>query len=222
VIHLTDIIGLRPAALAMAERQADQGYVVLVPNAFYRTSEPPLFAFTPNFGDAQTTKRFGELAGPLTPDALQRDAVSWVEFLAANGSVGAGPVGVVGYCFSGALAMRTAAARPDRIGAAASFHGGGLYNDTPNSPHHLLPRIKAQLYFGHASNDRSMPQAAIENLDRALAAWGGRFESEVYEGALHGWTVPGGAVYNEPQAERAFGKLMELFERALATSDLSA
>jgi carboxymethylenebutenolidase len=134
-----------------------------------------------------------------------------VDFLTAHPSVAIGPLRVVGYCFTGALALRTAAARPDRIGVAASFHGGGLYNDTPQSPHLVLPRVTARLYFGHAENDRSMPQEAIDQLDRALVTWGGRYENEVYKGAGHGWTVPDHPSYNEALAERAFTKLTALF-----------
>jgi carboxymethylenebutenolidase len=111
--------------------------------------------------------------------------------------------------------MRTAAVMADKVAAVASFHGGGLYSDEPTSPHLVLPRIKARLYFGHASNDRSMPTEAIEKFDRALAAWGGKYESEVYEGAMHGWTVPDAPVYNQAQAERAFGKLTGLFAATL-------
>jgi carboxymethylenebutenolidase len=124
-------------------------------------------------------------------------------------------MGVVGYCFSGALAMRTAATRPDRIAAAASFHGGRLFTDAPTSPHLVLPRIKARLYFGHATQDQTMPQEAIEKLNRALQTWGGVYESEVYEGAYHSWTVPDSPVYNQPQAERAFAKLTWLFAKTL-------
>jgi carboxymethylenebutenolidase len=215
VIHLTDVGGIRPAPLGMARRQAEQGYVVLVPNAFYRTGRPPLFDFKPDFGDARTMKRFGELTEPLTPEAMTRDASPYVDFLAAHNSVSTTAMGVVGYSFTGAMAIRTAAARPDRIGAAASFHGGPLYTDTPQSPHLALPRVKARLYFAHAVNDGSMPQDAIDKLDRALEAWAGNHESEVYEGAAHGWTVPDSPAYSEPQAERAFTKLKELFANAL-------
>ena len=122
---------------------------------------------------------------------------------------------VVGYCFTGGMAMRAAAVRPEKIAAAASFHGGGLFTDAPASPHLVLPRVKAQLYFGHAINDNSMPKEAIEKLDRALAAWGGKYESEVYDGAYHGWTSSDAPVYNQAQAERAFEKLMGLFARTL-------
>jgi carboxymethylenebutenolidase len=106
--------------------------------------------------------------------------------------------------------------RPDKIAAAASFHGGGLATEAPNSPHFILTSlVKARLYFGHATNARSMPAEAIERLTHALAAWGGEYESEVYEGAYHAWTVPDSPVYNQPQAERAFEKLTQLFAETL-------
>ena len=110
--------------------------------------------------------------------------------------------------------MRVAASQPDRIVAAASFHGGGLWSERPNSPHLLLPQIRARLYFGHAIEDRSMPQAAIDKLDAALGDWGGTFASEVYAGAYHGWTMPGRA-YHREQAEQAFLKLKQLFDETL-------
>jgi carboxymethylenebutenolidase len=215
VIHLTDIGGIRPSHREMARRLAAKAYTVLIPNVFYRTGRPPMFDFIPKMGDERTMKRFGALAAPLTPTAMERDAASYVDFLAADNVVSAGAMGVVGYCFTGGMAMRTAAVRPEKIAAAASFHGGGLFTDAPTSPHLVLPRIKARLYFGHAINDTSMPKEAIEKLDRALAAWGRKYESEVYDGAYHGWTTSDGPVYNQPQADRAFEKLAELFARTL-------
>jgi len=215
VIHFTDIGGIRPAQHEMARRLAGQGYSVLMPNVFYRTGRPPLFDFERKPGDERTMQRFKELGAPLTPEAVERDAKAYVDFLAAQDSISQGIMGVVGYCFTGALALRTAAARPDRIGAAASFHGGGLFNDTPTSPHLVLPRVRARLYFGHAVQDRSMSAEAIEKFEAALAAWGGQYESETYQGALHSWTVPDSQVYNQSQAERAFGKLVELFAETL-------
>ena len=149
-----------------------------------------------------------ELMEPLTPDAIERDASAYIDF-------GPGSTGVAGYCFSGAVAMRLAAARPDKIAAAASFHGGKLATGDPASPHLLLPRIKARLYFGHAVNDKSMPEEAIQKLNSALAAWGGEYESEVYEGAYHSWTTPDSPVYNPTQAERAFQELLNLFQKTL-------
>jgi carboxymethylenebutenolidase len=215
VLQLTDIGGIRPATREMARRLAAAGYCVLMPNVFYRTGRPPMFDPATTSGDEQRRKRFGELAGPLSPEAAERDAAAYVSFLAAQDSTREGTLGVVGYCFTGSMALRTAAAQPDRIAAAASFHGGGLYTDAPTSPHLVLPRVKARLYFGHAVQDRSMPEEAIQKLDQALAAWGGRYESEVYADAFHSWTSPDSPVYNQPQADRAFEKLTALFSQSL-------
>jgi carboxymethylenebutenolidase len=215
VLFLTDIRGIRPAQRQMAARLAESGYTVLMPNVFYRTGRPPMFDFPPKAGDERTKRRFAELTAPLKPEAIERDVHAYVDFLAAQESTGDGPMGVVGLCFSGALAMRTAAARPERIAAAASFHGGRLFTDDLSSPHFVLARVKARLYFGHAFQDQSMPQEAIGKLNRALALWGGRYESEIYDGARHGWTVPDSAAYNEPQAEKAFAKLTDLFAQTL-------
>jgi len=215
VIHLTDIGGIRSSHREMARRLAEKGYAVLMPNVFYRTGKPPVLDVKLGMGDERTIKRFRELTAPLTPEAVERDARAYVNFLAGHSAASRGPIGVVGYCFTGAFAMRTAAAEPDKVAAVASFHGGGLYTDAPTSPHLVLPRIKARLYFGHATNDRSMPQEAIEKFDRALDAWGGKYQSEVYEGAFHGWTVPDAPIYNQAQAERAFEKLTELFANTL-------
>jgi carboxymethylenebutenolidase len=217
VIFLTDIHGLRPAVTDFSKRIAERGYVVLTPNIFYRTSKSPVFDFEADFRNERTQARFRELVGPLTADAMARGASTYVDFLSAQPNVSRGPMGAVGFCFSGAFALRTAAARPDRIGAAASFHGGRLFMDTSDSPHLVLPKVKAQLYFGHAENDQSMPAAMIEKFDRALEEWGESYESEVYDGARHGWMFPG-KVYDPAQAERGFEKLMELFDNALRST----
>lgn len=215
VIQLTDIGGIRASNLQSANRLASNGYVVLLPNIFYRTRKPPVFDFPFNFAEERTKKRMAEITAPLTPEAIERDAKAYVDFLSSQESVAKGPLGVVGYCFSGGMALRIAAAYPHRIAAAASFHGGNLYTDAPTSPHLLLPKIKAQVYFGHAVEDRSMPKEGIARLDSALASWGGRYESEVYDGAHHGWTAPDFSAYNQPQAERAFTKLTQLLAETL-------
>lgn len=215
VIFLTDIGGIRPSQTEMAERLASEGYALLMPNIFYRTGRPPLFELPLKFGAERTNQRIQELAASLAPEAFEKDAAAYVDFMGLQPAVAAGPMGVVGYCFSGALALRTAAVEPARIGAAASFHGGRLVTDDASSPHLLLESIHAQLYFGHAVEDRSMPQEAIAKLNAALEAWGGRFEAEVYEGAHHGWTVPDNPSYNPEQAERAFKKLKDLLRRTL-------
>jgi len=220
VIHYPDIMGIRPSHRAMAKRLAEAGYTVALVNPFYRTTHGKCFEFTPNFaGDEKTMKRFGELAGPLTPEAMEKDASTYVNFLATQTTVSAARIGAVGYCFTGQMALRTAAARPDRVGAIASFHGGGLFTDKPTSPHLVLSRIPKTdgpaLYFGHAVKDHSMPAEAIEKLEGALKAWGGKYESETYAEAQHGWTVSDSHAYNQPQAERAFAKLTALYAGAL-------
>jgi len=214
VLSLTDIGGLRPACRDMGRQLAEAGYVVLMPNLFYRTARPPILPFPLNLQDEATRTRMGELTSALSPDAVERDAAACVNFLAGHPAVREGSMGVVGYCYAGGVALRMAAARADRIAAAASFHGGRLCTDAPTSPHLLLPRIKARLYFGHARDDRTMPKEAILRLDEALSAWGGRYESETYP-AYHSWTVTDSPVYDGAAAARAFGKLTELFAQAL-------
>jgi len=215
VIHLTDIGGVRPSQHEMCRRLSSEGYVVLMPNVFYRIAKPPVLDFPMKMDEEKTKNRISELKNSLPPEAIARDGAAYVDFLAAQKAVKAGPMGVVGYCFSGAMALGIAAARPDKISAAASFHGGGLFTDAPTSPHLVLPGVRARLYFGHAIEDRSMPKAAIENLERALKSWGGKFESEIYEGAYHSWTTPDSPVYNHRQADRAFKKLTELLAATL-------
>ena len=218
VIHYPDIMGVRPAHRAIAKRIAEAGYTVLLVNEFFRTARGKTFDFAPNFaGDPKTMQRFGELAGPLTPEAMGKDASTYVNYLATLPTVSAARIGTVGFCYSGQMALRSAAARPDRIGAVVSFHGGGLWTGKPDSPHLALahiPKDSVQLYFGHAEKDSLMPQDAIDKFDAALKAWGGKYESEVYD-APHGWTVADSAAYRQPQADRAFAKLTALYAAAL-------
>src|ERR1700720_1052258 len=218
VINLTDGLGFRPAFAEQSKRIAERGYVVLAPNIFYRTSKLPVFAFEPDFGSERTKDRFRELTGRLTPDAMARDGSAYVDFLATQPFVSSGPMSVIGFCFAGKFALLVAAARPDRIAAAASFHGGGLFTDTFNSPHLVLPRVKARLYFGHATNDQGMSAEAIEKLEWSLQSWGGSYQSEMFD-ARHGWMIPGGRVYDPEQAERGFEKLMELLDDTLRSAE---
>lgn len=216
VMHLTDIGGIRPSQHEMARQLCEAGFVVLMPNIFYRFGRPPLIDLPVNMDDEKTKKRFGELRAALPLAGMERDGAAYVDFLAMHESVIAAKLGVVGYCFAGAMALRMAATRPEKIGAAASFHGGGLCSDASDSPHTVLPRVKARLYFGHAIEDRSMPKDAIEKLEKALASWGGKFESETYAGCRHGWTVPDSPVFNSDGAARAFSKLTAMFSAALS------
>jgi carboxymethylenebutenolidase len=217
VIHLPDIGGIREAHRSMARHLSHEGYVVLLVNPFYRTSRSPVFDFPRVSGEPRTMQRMAELMGPLTPEAQERDVAAYVDFMEAHPAFRPGQMGVVGYCFSGAMALRAAAVRPSLVAAAASFHGGGLYKaDNPASPHLVLPQVVARLYFGHAENDKSMNAEAINALEQALAEWGGSYESETYHGAHHGWTVSDNPAFNPEQADRAFEKLTELLAGTLA------
>lgn len=215
VLYLTDIGGVRDAQVDRAARLAAEGYVVVMPNVFYRTRRPPMFEFPRNMKEERSRVRYAELTTPLTPAALARDADVYVNWMSDRLEIAPQPFAVVGHCFTGGFALRVAAARPDRIALAASFHGGGLATTSPDSPHHLLPKIRAQLYFGHAEDDPSMPPDAIARLDEALAAWGGSYQSETYAGARHGWTASDGAAYHPEQAERAFRVLLGLLKTTL-------
>ena len=214
VIVLTDIWGIRPAFVDLAKRIAEHGYLVLLPNIFYRSGRAPVFDAPGDFQDPRTREKIGGMTQPLTPQAMERDGSAYVDFLSSQQSVANGPMGVVGFCFAGSFALRIAAARSDRIGAAASFHGGGLYKDEGTSPHRVLPRVKARLYFGHATNDNSMTAGQIEMFEGALEKWGGEYSSETYN-ARHGWMIPGREIYDPTSAKRGFDKLVELFDSSL-------
>jgi carboxymethylenebutenolidase len=214
IVFLTDIWGIRPANIAMARRLAEKGFAVLLPNVLHRYSRITPDGFEPE-DEQEKHKALHGLFAALTPADMESDGAAYVDVLLAQKGVKPGRSGAVGYCFTGQMALRMAAAVPDKVVAAASFHGGFLVTPAPDSPHKVLPRVKARLYFGHAVEDQSMTAAQIETLEAALRDWHGAFQSETYEGARHGWTVPGRDVYNELQAERAFEKEVELFDATL-------
>lgn len=225
VLLWPDAFGLRPAMRAMARRLAGDGYVVLVPNPFYRVSPAPQFesASVFDFGNAGQMAQLRPLMTSIqAAGAAERDASAYVAFLDAQPQVDRGRrIGTQGYCMGGALVMRTAAAMPHRIGAGASFHGGGLVTDRPDSPHLLAPKIKAQMYIGVAANDDEKEPHAKDKLREAFAAAKVPAEIEVYP-ARHGWCVPdmpaqgGASIYSAPDAERAWTKLLALYRHALA------
>ena len=225
VLIWPDAFGLRPAMRNIAKRLAAEGYSVLVPNPFYRVSKAPFTdASSFNFQNPIDMAKLRPLMASVNaPGNAEKDAVAYVAFLDTQKEVNkAKKIGTQGYCMGGALVVRTAAALPDRIGAGASFHGGGLVTDKPDSPHLLAPKIKARMYFGVASNDDTRQPDAKDKLKEAFAAAKVPAEIEVYPGALHGWCVPdmptqnGTPIYNKPDAERAWGKLIALYKAALA------
>lgn len=218
ILYLTDIGGIRPAQRQAAQRLANEGYLVLMPNVFYRTAKPPVMDMPAMRGNPDLFwKRIMELATPLTPEAQQRDLKGYINFLSDQPSLkDKNKLGAVGFCFCGAVAMRAAATCPEQVVAVASFHGGNLFEDKPTSPHLLLPQIKARLLFGHAVEDKSMPAVAIQGFEEALKQWGGQYESETYDGAKHGWTTLDNPVFKASQAARAYEKLKTLFAETLS------
>ena len=214
VLIWPDAFGLRPAMRQMAKRLAESGHSVLVVNQYYRTQKAPIVEST-DFGAARATLM--PLMRSLNADTNVRDAKAFVSFLDSQSSVDNDrKMGTMGYCMGGPMTMRTAAAAPDRIGAGASFHGGGLVTDQPDSPHLLVPQMKAHYLFAIAENDDQRQPEAKDALREAFEAAGLPAEIEVYEGAMHGWCPPDTQVYNEAQAERAWRRLLALFESALA------
>jgi len=222
VILFPDALGLRPAMRAMGKRLALDGHTVLIPNPYYRATKAPGIGPDFDFGNPADRAKLDALRAPLTSDAVMKDAAAYVAFLDSHTGVDPrAKIGVVGYCMGGAMTMQAAAAVPGRIGAGASFHGGGLVTDSADSPHLLVPRIKAQFYFGVAANDDEKQPDAKTKLDEAFHAAKGSAKIEVYPGTLHGWCVPdmplreGKPIYDPPQAERAWHELVALYRRAL-------
>jgi carboxymethylenebutenolidase len=223
VLIWPDAFGLRPSMRAIGRRIAAEGYSVVVPNPFYRVSKAPFTdASNFNFQNPDDMAKLRPLMASVNaPGNAEKDATAYVAFLDAQKQVKTKKkIGVQGYCMGGALVVRTAAALPNRIGAGASFHGGGLVTDKPDSPHLLAPKIKARMYFGIAASDDSRQPDAKDKLKEAFSAAKVSAEIEVYP-AQHGWCVPdmpvrdGAPIYNKAEAERAWAKLVALYKAAL-------
>ncbi|WP_405616594.1 dienelactone hydrolase family protein [Streptomyces sp. NBC_00076] len=218
VLFFMDGFGLRPHLRSMADRLASAGYTVLVPNVFYRYGPAPVVEL-PEFIDPaerpEIIQRLGPAARTLTPEGAMRDAAAYLDWLAASPLTGEGPAGITGYCMGAGLALRTAGTYPDRVAAAAGFHGAYLATEAPDSPHLLADRITAELYFGHADQDAANPAEQIDRLAKALGAAGVRHRSEVYPGARHGFTQADTAMYGAQVTERHWKALLDLLDRAL-------
>ncbi len=225
VLLWADAFGLRPSMREMGKRLAEQGYSVLVPNPFYRMGKAPFFTDASTVDFAKDRGKIMPLMGSVTAAGnAEKDAQAYIAFLDEQKQVNKSKkIGTQGYCMGGALVVRTAATVPDRVGAGASFHGGGLVTDKPDSPHLLAPKIKAKMYFGIAMSDDKQQPDAKDKLKAAFIAAGNPAEIEVYGDAYHGWCVPdmpkqadGAATYNKPDAEKAWAKLTTLYKGALA------
>ena len=216
VLVWPDIFGLRPAFKEMARRLAGEGYAVLVVNPFYRTKRAPTAPEHPDFQDPATRSALMDLMGSLSAETAVTDAKAFVPWLDSQPSVDKKKkMGVTGYCMSGSYTLRAAASFPSRIGAGASFHGGRLVTDKPDSPHLLIPQVKAQFLFAIAENDDQHQPEAKDVLRDAFAKANLHAEIEVYAGAQHGWCPPDSAVYNHDQAEKAWSRQSVLLKSAL-------
>ena len=217
VLIWPDILGLRPAFRQMGKRLAESGYAVLVVNPFYRQQRAPVVPEGASFADEATRNLVIPLAQSLTPGGETTDARAFIAWLDQQRSVDTRrKIGTTGYCMGGPIVMRTAAAVPERVGAAATFHGGGLVTDTPDSPHLLIPQMQAQFLIAIAESDDEKEPETKNTLRETFARAGLMAEIEVYAGAAHGWCPPDSPVYNQAQAERAWSRLLVLLESALA------
>jgi carboxymethylenebutenolidase len=216
-VIFADALGLRPAFRDMARRLAAQGYTVLVPNPFYRTRKAPVLSGPFDFAKPEDRAKLTDLMAPLTTEVKTRDGTAYIAYLDTLPQVNhAAPIGVSGYCMGGPYTMFTAAAVPERVRAAGSFHGGNLVTDKPDSPHLLASKIKANYYFAIATNDDQRQPDAKDKLRDAFARAGQPAKIEVYQGCQHGWCVSDGMVYNKAEADRAFNELVALYAKALA------
>ncbi len=217
VIIWPDIMGIRTSFRMMGKRLAESGYSVLVVNPYYRTAKGAVIEDGESFGDPEVRARLMPHARSLSPETCLIDGRAFVSYLDSQASVDTNrKIGTTGYCMTGSYTMRLAADMPGRIGAGGSFHGGGLATDAEDSPHLLAPKIKAGMLIAIAANDDEKDPNAKVLLREAFDSAGVNAEIEVYEDTLHGWCPPDSRVYNKVQAERAWSRLMALFERELA------
>lgn len=215
VVIFTDILGLRPAFRDMGKRMAAEGYAVVVPNPFYRTRKAPVITGPFEFSNPTDRAKLSELTAPLTPEAKARDTAAYVGWLDKQPQVNTRKkIGTQGYCMGGLYTFLGAINHPDRVGAAGSFHGGGLVTDKPDSVHLQVGKAKAGFLVAIAENDDAKQPEAKDKLKAAFAAASSKAVVEVYP-AQHGWCVKDGAVYHPAEAERAWAALLSLYAQSL-------
>ena len=212
-----DIFGLRDPFRQMSKRLAEYGYSVLTVNPFYRTQKAPTAPPNPNFQDPPTREALFKLAGTLNATTHVTDAKAFVTWLDGQKQVDKKKkIGTEGYCMGGPMVLRAAAARADRIGAGATFHGGGLTTKNPDSPHLGIAQTKASFLIAIADNDDKQDPTSKDILRKAFDDAKRPAEIEVYTGAQHGWCAIDSQVYNKDQAEKAWARKIELYKKALA------
>jgi len=219
VLLYMDAFGLRPVLEKMAQDLAEHGYYVLVPNVYYRHGPTPVVELPEHIGADDRPALFGKLmplVKSLTPDLVLRDAAAYLDFLTTQPEVAAGPVATTGYCMGAVLAMRTAAAHPDRVAAVAGFHPGALVTDAPDSPHRLVSTLTAEVHLGLAVGDLS-PEA-ITDLDEALAKAGVEHVIETYPDTVHGFTMADTEAFNPAALRLHWDRLLPLLTRTLTSA----
>ena len=216
VLLLMDAFGLRPQIERMADRIAGHGFVVLAPNLFYRAGRTPVVDLEGLDDPDQRGRIFEQvtpLMGELTPDRVAADGDAYLQTLAGYSD---GPVAITGYCMGGRIGWRIAAAHPRRVAALAGFHAGGLVTEAPDSPHLSASELRAEVFLGHADNDRSMTPEHIAAVESALEDAGVAYRSELFEGAAHGYTMADTPAYDAAAAERHFTELFALLARTVS------
>jgi carboxymethylenebutenolidase len=215
VIVYMDALGMRPAMVDVAKRLADNGYVALLPDLFYRSGNYEIPTPKEAFAGGDLLKIIGPLMALTGSGKAAEDTRYFLDYLDGRGDVKGDKIGTVGFCMGGGMALAVAGTWPDRVAAAASYHGGFIASDKPDSPHLLAPKMKAEVYVAGADNDQSYPPEMAERMEKALTDAGVKHRCEIYEGALHGWMKPDFPIYNEEAAERGWREMLALFGRNL-------
>lgn len=216
VIFFMDAPAIRPAMFQMSQRLADHGYFVLLPDVFWRAGPYEPINMAEAFKDEATRREtFAKLMGSTNAEKQMADTGVWIDWLLARPEVSSAKVGMTGYCMGAGISLRAAGTFPEKIAAAAGFHGGRLATDAPDSPHLLAPKIKARIYQGGADQDAGFPPEQADRLRDALNAAGVVNEVTIYAGARHGYAPPDMPVYNEAAAERHWKELFRLLDETL-------